>query len=319
MQPAYPEPAAPGLVSRPIRLEFTKLFPRSRGVYPSWVFSTSVMKGSSPLARGLRRGGSPRAAPHRIIPARAGFTAPGARCSPPAADHPRSRGVYALAAEFASATSGSSPLARGLQEAPTTGTPSARIIPARAGFTCFSSVVICQARDHPRSRGVYTAWTSLARSMTPDHPRSRGVYWTSCHRFSDQKGSSPLARGLLLGGRLATIHARIIPARAGFTADGRTPRLPGRDHPRSRGVYNLNAGNVILLQGSSPLARGLRRHRLRGPRRVRIIPARAGFTSPRSTRSARCGDHPRSRGVYSARTLAGLTSLGSSPLARGLP
>ena len=50
--------------------------------------------------------------------------------------------------------------------------------------------------------------------------------------------------------------------------------------------------------GSSPLARGLRHHPIRGGPRRGIIPARAGFTW-RGTRPAPWGpDHPRSRGVY---------------------
>ena len=71
--------------------------------------------------------------------------------------------------------------------------------------------------------------------------------------------------------------------------------------------------------GSSPLARGLQG---RGGGRVskhRIIPARAGFTQ-----LVRCAinfaqDHPRSRGVYPHLIWLDCMSVGSSPLARGLP
>ena len=50
-------------------------------------------------------------------------------------------------------------------------------------------------------------------------------------------GSSPLARGLL--GHISSIpmHARIIPARAGFTPEPMVCWNVYRDHPRSRGVY----------------------------------------------------------------------------------
>ena len=71
-------------------------------------------------------------------------------------------------------------------------------------------------------------------------------------------GSSPLARGLL-GGLPVRHHSdRIIPARAGFTSGCSPSTAPGRDHPRSRGVYcsPVNAGAQDT--GSSPLARGLR-------------------------------------------------------------
>ena len=51
---------------------------------------------------------------------------------------------------------------------------------------------------------------------------------------------------------------------------------------------------------------------------VGIIPARAGFTTPDQCRSARCADHPRSRGVYRFAKPQPATKTGSSPLARGL-
>jgi len=70
--------------------------------------------------------------------------------------------------------------------------------------------------------------------------------------------------------------------------------------------------------GSSPLARGLRRP---GPAFVHprgIIPARAGFTGRLWSCQGRPRDHPRSRGVYLCTPGCGALKLGSSPLARGL-
>ena len=72
------------------------------------------------------------------------------------------------------------------------------------------------------------------------------------------------------------------------------------------------------MWGSSPLARGLQdtwctTHKLPG-----IIPARAGFTHQFTSNIDKCGDHPRSRGVYSQARVEKLLRGGSSPLARGL-
>ena len=93
------------------------------------------MTGSSPLARGLHWQVGPDGEATGIIPARAGFTDPGALCSDGLSDHPRSRGVYSpLAAQFAKFL-GSSPLARGLLLAVSEAPSVPRIIPARAGFT----------------------------------------------------------------------------------------------------------------------------------------------------------------------------------------
>ena len=70
--------------------------------------------GSSPLARGLRREEERIMSTDRIIPARAGFTPASASSSPPARDHPRSRGVYPQDVPDEGRNGGSSPLARGL-------------------------------------------------------------------------------------------------------------------------------------------------------------------------------------------------------------
>ena len=233
--------------------------------------------GSSPLARGLRGldGGGGRG--QGIIPARAGFTArlregrDGLRIIPARAgftrvsivyrardqDHPRSRGVYRRGEALRPGMRGSSPLARGLRKTPSAILLAAGIIPARAGFTGTPS--------EPKPR-------------TPDHPRSRGVYENYDGCYWDAKGSSPLARGLPNRAGSNRKAPGIIPARAGFTRSMRSAASSDSDHPRSRGVYRTGSAVGPGVLGSSPLARGLRRRPGRELRRIRIIPARAGFT-----------------------------------------
>ena len=151
-----------------------------------------------------------------------------------------------------------------------------------------------------------------------DHPRSRGVYQPPSPSGIVPPGSSPLARGLLDRLQRGQHHQGIIPARAGFTpADARTPMI-NRDHPRSRGVYQILAGVGIRTSGSSPLARGLHIQLLQRLSLNRIIPARAGFTGPQPWPAPGRADHPRSRGVYSRRSWLSSPTSGSSPLARGL-
>ena len=192
---------------------------------------------------------------------------------------------------------GSSPLARGLL-APVLSTILLRgIIPARAGFTRRTARRSGCSRDHPRSRGVYTAlaWRAI---------------WF--------RGSSPLARGLRQDVVDVVVQPGIIPARAGFTGARRARPPPPADHPRSRGVYQIDALGEVDRLGSSPLARGL--HKGKGPTvgRARIIPARAGFTRPFARASRNSQDHPRSRGVYGRGRATVQVRKGSSPLARGL-
>ena len=94
------------------------------------------------------------------------------------------------------------------------------------------------------------------------------------------------------------LESRIIPARAGFTRCGHSGDRVCGDHPRSRGVYVGSHTASNMINGSSPLARGLPPRVGPRPDPQGIIPARAGFTHtavrPRPTRR------------------------GSSPLARGL-
>ena len=192
---------------------------------------------------------------------------------------------------------GSSPLARGLRLGRTSRPCTRRIIPARAGFTLAIGYTFRLVTDHPRSRGVY----SLAVALT-----GRGT------------GSSPLARGLLVLEQVCRSGVRIIPARAGFTPGSVRRTTWGPDHPRSRGVYLAVHLHARVAGGSSPLARGLLPgfHPVRSD--VRIIPARAGFTSSGARWRSRATDHPRSRGVYLFGSSLGLGFQGSSPLARGL-
>ena len=212
-------------------------------------------------------------------------------------DHPRSRGVYIPCIQLKRSVQGSSPLARGLPGMGAGTFPHARIIPARAGFTSLREVRQEYGRDHPRSRGVYMS--SSCRSW---------VGW----------GSSPLARGLRASAYDAHTKMRIIPARAGFTfritfCGGCMRIIPARagftcspppwrsgtpDHPRSRGVYLFVMTSRAVEAGSSPLARGLPRSAPESLKAIRIIPARAGFTTARPASYRLPSDHPRSRGVY---------------------
>ena len=213
-------------------------------------------------------------------------------------DHPRSRGVDDFHVPNIPGLHGSSPLARGRPQGYKGDDLATRIIPARAGST----------------QGEI-----LAELNPPDHPRSRGVDCVRALAKALQKGSSPLARGRLGGGKLGDDKFRIIPARAGST--GSPCRWPARrgDHPRSRGVDQTPMEAAHLNNGSSPLARGRRGVLAQNLRGVRIIPARAGSTPGRTGRTIDPRDHPRSRGVDPRHVGAVAYGEGSSPLARGRP
>ena len=277
--------------------------PRSRGVYGAGTCSPRTAIGSSPLARGLP---GLRRAPRgglRIIPARAGFTDPRRSGEGEGWDHPRSRGVYRTNNDPRSPAEGSSPLARGLRPCQSFSGLSARIIPARAGFTSSVTALPEGRWDHPRSRGVYGVAASGVGASLGSSPLARGLRgavvfpgavvriiparagFTIHYPHGDhlRTGSSPLARGLRGLVSVLTRTRRIIPARAGFTL----PTAPGAtgspDHPRSRGVYCGGRRCHDGDWGSSPLARGLHVHGEQPERVIGIIPARAGFTPHSST------------------------------------
>ena len=93
---------------------------------------------------------------------------------------------------------------------------------------------------------------------------------------------------------------------------------PLRDHPRSRGVYEIRTSRISTSWGSSPLARGLHYVYVFESTTGRIIPARAGFTTLTLLGIMNVKDHPRSRGVYGHNHALIERLHGSSPLARGL-
>ena len=306
--PARRRPRRPPRRIIPARAGFTLLVdggehaggdhPRSRGVYASEPWKTSRSRGSSPLARGLQDGQVPVLAAQGIIPARAGFTGRRRRSQQRHRDHPRSRGVYVRDSARSESGRGSSPLARGLRDDQLVRRHVPGIIPARAGFTHRRRHPTQDARDHPRSRGVYKALAVIGAFIA---------------------GSSPLARGLLPPLGHVGVGPRIIPARAGFTRTRRWIAGSRPDHPRSRGVYLTKRAGVEPRLGSSPLARGLQWQVLSPWAGMRIIPARAGFTASTMSPMKASQDHPRSRGVYSSGPGPTSGRPGSSPLARGLP
>ena len=151
-----------------------------------------------------------------LIPARAGNTTGASRGSLGKRAHPRSRGEHRGSERLVARLLGSSPLARGTRAGRDVMIYSRGLIPARAGNTGITKAIGDGVGAHPRSRGEHQEPTPSKCSST---------------------GSSPLARGTLLGSRSRSLCRGLIPARAGNTFQ-RCPRAPGcRAHPRSRGEH----------------------------------------------------------------------------------
>ncbi len=91
-------------------------------------------------------------------------------------------------------------------------------------------------------------------------------------------GSSPHARGTLLGKNPQRAIERFIPACAGNAPWVRTSGWPRTVHPRMRGERRVSAESIMASIGSSPHTRGTRQ-RLWFPIGFgRFIPAYAGNT-----------------------------------------
>ena len=85
-----------------------------------------------------------------------------------------------------------------------------------------------------------------------------------------------------------------------------------------RGEYCLSNHPVRTIQGSPPLARGIRMILNARHNRLGITPACAGNTIKKRHCPTAPGDHPRLRGEYQQRVWNSMTRSGSPPLARGI-
>ena len=117
----------------------------------------------------------------------------------------------------------------------------------------------CQRRIIPARAGPTVA-SLYIMPLSPDHPRSCGANEARHWPISDWSGS--------------------IPARAGPTTARARPRCARTDHPRSCGANAYYQSRSAHQSGSSPLVRGQRRFYHSTQLYGRIIPARAGPTSP---------------------------------------
>ena len=193
-------------------------------------------------------------------------------------------------------TSGSSPHTRGAPGLGRCCTGGGGIIPAYAGSTA------------PRRTG---------RFGRTDHPRIRGEHARADEAARGHAGSSPHTRGAPYRFHPGSHVRRIIPAYAGSTLLSFPKAVVYTDHPRIRGEHGGPADGLHAGPGSSPHTRGARRSRLISWMRWGIIPAYAGSTSLRLTRSEYARDHPRIRGEHLDHRHPPDAGAGSSPHTRG--
>ena len=291
--------------------------PLSRGEHILYRDAKGRRWGSSPLARGALTPFFDVRVLMGLIPARAGSTsAPCVGCGTSGA-HPRSRGEHSTFATVRVRARGSSPLARGAPPGCRAARrPAGGSSPLARGALSVVFGVLSAGRLIPARAGSTGAGSPSSRSRRA-HPRSRGEHRQDLAAGFSECGSSPLARGAHLRGDRRPVDRGLIPARAGSTPSRGGADACSRAHPRSRGEHDHVSTSPTTLRGSSPLARGARPDRDPSDRFLGLIPARAGSTSPTSTRRPASRAHPRSRGEHSMLFGSGSAFSGSSPLARG--
>ncbi len=311
--------------------------PRSRGDHRPRAPGRMGRHGSPPLARGPPTPSAGSYGTTRLTPARAGTTPVGVVAGSVATAHPRSRGDHPTPRRGSRGRSGSPPLAWGPRLLRRRMIVATRLTPARAGTTPRNRGSRCRGPAHPRSRGDHrptAVHPDPTRGSPPlargprgaagegggaalAHPRSRGDHRSRRARPGRWGGSPPLARGPLLGVDPHALGGRLTPARAGTTSVFASYGAYTPAHPRSRGDHPACASSGLGSCGSPPLARGPQCGPVHRRGDVRLTPARAGTTAPRSGHRGPGAAHPRSRGDHRMNRRNHRPVNGSPPLARG--
>ncbi len=277
--------------------------------------------GSSPHARGTQAIIQLNTAFSRFIPACAGNAPrPTTRSSLPAV-HPRMRGERSRIRAGRGYAPGSSPHARGTHRTIDWPTSCGRFIPACAGNACAPSSPLSDASVHPRMRGERWSFGQWIDQQVGSSPHARGTRlasermerparfipacagnaspsradadWIAVHpRMRGERadrdgadladhGSSPHARGTPRLDQVRGGRRRFIPACAGNAPTRNAPPMPRPVHPRMRGERSLAEQQDLVVDGSSPHARGTRARSPSSAGRIRFIPACAGNADSR--------------------------------------
>ena len=118
------------------------------------------------------------------------------------------------------------------------------------------------------------------------NPRMRGEHMRPDTMSVPVWGSSPHARGAPSAETRAASRQRIIPACAGSTGRRDGLKCLTKDHPRMRGEHSTSIAGSKESPGSSPHARGAPIVEAYAPYGIGIIPACAGSTTTRPSRTS---------------------------------
>ncbi len=231
-------PACAGNTTRrtPLRRGFS-VQPRVRGEHARSAWRHRWSRGSTPRARGTRETGEKGDGNIRFNPACAGNTSAATRPPPGAAVQPRVRGEHNTANPGRPNANGSTPRARGTPPPRRARGWPGRFNPACAGNTSLPPATMPKPMVQPRVRGEHCyredCWeqflrfnpacagnTDIRRGHRNSYsvqPRVRGEHVANRNRSVFSVGSTPRARGTLLGQDALAESVRFNPACAGNT------------------------------------------------------------------------------------------------------
>nr|CBX81714.1 hypothetical protein EAIL5_2894 [Erwinia amylovora ATCC BAA-2158] len=277
-------------------VNFTAVYPRSRGEHTSKTSLTATEAGLSPLTRGTRRRFVSDRAGKRFIPAHAGNTRFCCISSRLKTVYPRSRGEHKTASTIFHVNAGLSPLTRGTRPSILPGIDQRRFIPAHAGNT---------------RRVLFSG------RLVSVYPRSRGEHFLLYSLSDEEAGLSPLTRGTPHSILFRASFQRFIPAHAGNTVKLIVTLNFVAVYPRSRGEHPAPGRVFRASVGLSPLTRGTQNIWGSNQRYGWFIPAHAGNTSLPMTGIGLEPVYPRSRGEHVITISSEPPTTGLSPLTRG--
>ena len=153
---------------------FSPAHPRAGGENNRSRRGRRTLPGSSPRGRGKHGPGTLQALIARLIPARAGKTAPVCNSVHKHRAHPRAGGENPKCYPFHTTKTGSSPRGRGKRADSTPNIFPQRLIPARAGKTSRSQAKMPAFGAHPRAGGENRAGNRKRACIPGSSPRGRG-------------------------------------------------------------------------------------------------------------------------------------------------
>ena len=195
------------------------------------------------------------------------------------------------------------------------------LIPAHAGNTRREILYADPRSGNPPWASLEIIDRRKARAMgpAPAHPRAGVENTPRIPATASCCGSSPCGRGKRRRAVPGAAGQRLIPARAGKTPSPRQCPATSSAHPRAGGENSRTRLAISRPPGSSPRVRGKLIIRWQPKRAARLIPARAGKTTPSPPATCAVTAHPRACGENWTRASIIHPPKGSSPRVRGKP